>query len=160
MSDIFDLFDADTDFSKSFIPNPIPVGKGRAHVRAWLLRELQRARKVGMGISTVAIHRAGTTVAPARVRELKAQGWAIVTKPECEDGSGLYYLAADEPGTETTKHMGVTFTLTNFGPDVRSHTAAVEHMSEAEHESLERYIQRACMTWIHEHKPEWKRLIP
>lgn len=159
---LFDLLDeistAKLDFSRSWEPPVIPEGKaGRHEKRAYLLVQFKKARKLGMGISTLAGQRClSSTVFPARVLELIREGWNIVNKGRCADGTDLYYLESDVRGKPMHKHLGWEGTVWDTGIRTESHSHH-QDLREEERESLDRHMRRAMAQWVSTHKPAWYR---
>lgn len=159
---VFDLLDelsAPTDFKRSWEPPVIQDAKSnRAAKRYYLLTQFKRARKLGMGISTVQIMRClSATVAPARVLELIREGWRIVNKGRCNDGSDIYFLEDDEKGDPIVKLLGWEGSLwEDLGPEGESHKDK-QALKEEERESLDRHMRRAMAQWVSVHKPAWYR---
>lgn len=155
--DLLDEINAPTEFKRSWEPPVIPDTTGsRATKRAYLLQQFRKARKLGMGISTVQIMRClSATVAPARVLELQREGWKIVNKGRCNDGSDIYFLEDDERGDPIVKLLGWEGTLWEGGGTKSEAHKDKQALKEEEQESLDRHMQRAMATWIQAHKPAW-----
>lgn len=159
--DILDDLDKATDYTRSFEPSTIPDGTStNEEKRTWLLKEFKRARKVGMGISTVQILRCiRSTVSPARVWELQQEGWDIVNHGKCVDGSDLYALMADEKGKPMQKLLGWEGSLSTTGLKTKAH-AHHQALTPEEQARLDLYMQGCLRGWVAANKPGWAKLCP